>query len=180
MWHIKKLPAYFPSLAFCKSPNNFSCLINPQWLQCIYLLLSMQTQNDLSKEVKTTPWFCEKNHSAPISLTPTGSFWGLWPCLMLQQETYFWLRLSSLECVDLTGILSSGVCIEHGVPHLSVPCKITFVIFNIWLVSYLFLLHNFKNINVEGIKYVLNCVMGAWNHVHFGKELSKLWRGMIK
>lgn len=133
MWHIKKSPDYFPSLAFCRSPNNFSCLINPQWLQCIYLLLSVQTQNDLSKEeAKTIPWFWEKNHSAPISVPPTGSFWWPWLCHMLQQETYFWLRLSSLECVDLTGILSSGVCIEHRMLHLSVSCQITFVIFNTW------------------------------------------------
>lgn len=57
---------------------------------------------------------------------------------------HFWLRLNSLDCVDLTGILSRGVCVKHEVLHLSVPCKITFVIFNIGLVSYVLLLYNFK------------------------------------
>ena len=183
---LRKLPVYFSSIAFCKSPNSFICLTNPQWLQCIYLL-SMQTQNDLSKEkAKTVPSFWEeKIIQLPSLLGPQPPSGGYAFVLCLRRKHFFLcliqhtLQSSCRYTVNVEFVLDKR-CFTWVHRSAKVSCKVHLHLCQLTSSSYFCYRTTSSNVKVKRMKCFLCCVRGMWDQVHFSRELNELLRSMVK
>lgn len=143
-----KLLAYFPSVAFCKSPNSLVCLTHPQWLQCIYYYLCRHKMTSAKKKPKQFLRFGRKIIQLSSLFHPQPPSGGYAFVLCLRRK-HFWLSLiqhalqsSCRFTVDTEFVLDKR---RFTWVHLSakVPCKIDLHLCQ-FTSSYVLLSHSFK------------------------------------